>query len=144
MIVNKEEVLRVMVEHQAQEMTFRFYSVLATEGGQPTDLTSYESLVPAGQLIATYEHRPDIKVNPLEVIRSEWESIAYFKLDGEVICKRSAYGQPMISRQDDLFTQRPYKLMIEKELQAEKSGREIAVSDLTEKDAGNIMSDYAR
>lgn len=59
-----------------------------------------------------------------------------------MICKRSEYGQPMISRNDELFIQSEYKMSIEEELRAQKTGREIASSDLTEKGAGDLMSDY--
>jgi len=143
MIVNKEQIMRVIIEYQAQEIKFQFYSATTIAGISNTELATYESIIPNNTLIATYVHRPDIKFNAIELIQSEWKDIAYFSLNGEVICKRSGYGQPMISRNDELFIQSEYKMSIEEELRAQKTGREIISSDLTEKGAGDLMSDYS-
>lgn len=142
MNINSEQMMRVIFENKAQKIEFQFYSATTIAGLSTTELTTYKSVIPKDTTVATYEHRPDIKFDALILVREEWEDIAYFSLDGEVICKRSAYGEPMISRNDELFIQSPYKQAIEDELKAEKNGREVIVSELTEKGAGDLMSDF--
>jgi hypothetical protein len=144
MIVEKEILMRVMLENQSKKMTFRFYGIYATSfGSDLTDLMDYESIIPENTTSATYEHRPDIQIDALPLIHEEWENIAYFTLDGKTICKRSEYGQPMISRDDELFTQPPYEQMVEDEIIAQKTGRTIINSELTESDAGSLMAGFA-
>lgn len=143
MIVKKEQIMRIIIEQQSQEIKFRFYSATTIAGLSKTELATYESIIPKGSTSATYEHRPDIQFDALALVKSEWQDIAYFSLNGEMICERSAYGEAMISKCDELFTQNAYKQAIEDELKAEKSDREVVVSELTEKGAGGLMSDYA-
>ncbi|MDT2898505.1 hypothetical protein [Lactococcus lactis] len=156
MIVKKEQIMRIILEQQSQEIKFRFYSASTIGGLSKTELATYESIIPKGSTSATYEsiipkgstsatyeHRPDIQFDALALVKSEWQDIAYFSLNGEMICERSAYGEAMISKCDELFTQNAYKQAIEDELKAEKSDREVVVSELTEKGAGGLMSDYA-
>lgn len=143
MIIKKEQIMRVILEHQPQEIKFRFYSATTIGGLSKTEMVTYESLIPKDSASATYEHRPDIEFDALKLVEAEWDDIAYFSLDNEVICKRSAYGESMISQKDELFIQTSYKQAIEDEIIAEKSGREVVVSELTEKGAGNLMSDYS-
>ncbi|MQQ80517.1 hypothetical protein GFV15_06055 [Lactococcus lactis] len=144
MIVNKEQVMRFILEEKSQEIKFRFYSATTIGGLSKTELATYESIIPKGSTSATYEHRPDIQFNSLKLVESEWDDIAYFSLNNEMICKRSTFGEPMISRNDELFVQSIYKQAIEDEIKAEKNGREVVVSELTEKGAGSLMSDYAK
>lgn len=143
MIVKKEQIMRIILEQQSQEIKFRFYSATTIGGLSKTELATYESIIPKGSTKATYEHRPDIQFDALALVKSEWQDIAYFSLNGKMICERSAYGEAMISKCDELFTQNAYKQAIEDELKAEKRGREVVVSELTEKGAGGLMSDYA-
>ena len=143
MIVKKEQIMRIILEQQSQEIKFRFYSASTIGGLSKTELATYESIIPKGSTSATYEHRPDIQFDALALVKSEWQDIAYFSLNGEMICERSAYGEAMISKCDELFAQNAYKQAIEDELKAEKNVREVVVSELTEKGAGGLMSDYA-
>ncbi|CAM3025121.1 hypothetical protein GHI93_00315 [Lactococcus hircilactis] len=144
MIVEKETLLRVMIENQEKLMSFRFYYVLAVQGIDKTDLMTYESLIPAGTLKATYAHRPEVEIDAVELVKQEWESIAYFMLDGTLLCKREAYGKPMISRDDEQFSQSLFKSQIEAELTAQNNPREIVIADMDEQTAGSLMSDYAK
>lgn len=143
MIVKKEQIMRVILEQKSQDIKFRFYSATTIGGLSKIELATYESIIPKDSTLATYEHRPDIQFNALKLVESEWDDIAYFCLNNEVICKRSAFGEPMISRNDEMLFQSIYKQAIEDEIKAEKNGREVVVSELTEEGAGGLMSDYA-
>ena len=142
MQVTKQQCLRVLFEHQEQPRSFRFYSILAEQGIQSTDLITYESLILAGGMIATYEHRPDVQEDAIAIINYEWKNIAYVTIEGEIICRREAYGLPMISHNDALFIQNSYAQIVEDELVAQKNGREVRLPDLSESDAGGLLQGY--
>ncbi|WP_338998156.1 hypothetical protein VNN28_09970 (plasmid) [Lactococcus formosensis] len=144
MNVEKNEVLRVLIENKSKKFALRFYSAQAVHGEQFEDLVTFETIIPRGTMVATYTHLPEIKMPVDKIIREEWENIAYIKMEDEVICERSQYGAQMSRISPKAFEQPQYEEAVEKELTAQARGREIVLSEDTEAMASSIMKGYAK
>lgn len=77
-----------------------------------------------------------------ELMKSEWETIAYFSKDGEVICQRESYGSPMIALKPELFKQGAYSKMVEESFKSFRTGREILVPEMSEATASSIVKEF--
>ncbi|MGL4248741.1 MAG: hypothetical protein ACRCR5_08140 [Lactococcus garvieae] len=144
MNVEKNEVLRVLIENKSKEFALRFYSAQAVQGGEREQLVTFETIIPRGTMLATYTHLPEVKMPVDKIIREEWENIAYIKLEDEVICERSQYGAHMSRISPEAFKQYLYEEAVEKELIAQARGREVVLTENTEEMAGSIMKGYAK
>ncbi|ETD05739.1 hypothetical protein N568_0101300 [Lactococcus garvieae TRF1] len=144
MIVEKNEVLRVLNENKAKKFALRFYSAQATYGKDDNNLVTFETIIPQNSMMATYTHLPDIKISAERIIREEWDNIAYIKMGDEVICERKRYGAHMERMSEEAFEQSLYEQMVENELVAQATGREIIVEDDTEGMAGSIVKGFAQ
>ncbi|WP_251713412.1 hypothetical protein [Lactococcus ileimucosae] len=142
MFVNKNDVLRVLMENKSKKFSIRFYSAEAEHGGDPQALVTYETIIPKGSMLATYTHLPEMKISAEKILQSEWNSIAYVKMEDEVICKRSHYGAQMRRISAEAFKQSLYKQTVENDLLAQARGREIIISDETEELAGSLMQGF--
>ncbi|MCL2676879.1 MAG: hypothetical protein FWE43_02950 [Streptococcaceae bacterium] len=140
MFIEKETLLRVMLDNVNKTLTFRFYDPYSSND---VDVMAMECIVPIGSMDATYEHEPTAHVPAMKLVYQEWEDIAYFALDGEVICERKAKGLPMRAKSEDVFLQPEYDQFVIDTLQAEATGREVVVADLTESGAGSLMRGFA-
>lgn len=94
--------------------------------------------------VITYTHLPDIRISAERIIREEWDNIAYIKMGDEVICERKRYGAHMERMSEEAFEQSLYEQMVENELVAQATGREIIVEDDTEGMAGSIVKGFAQ
>lgn len=144
MIVEKNEVLRVLIENKSKKFALRFYSAQAVQGGEREQLVTFETIIPRGTMLATYTHLPEVKMSVDKIIRDEWENIAYIKMEDEVICERSHHGAQMSRISPQAFEQSLYEEAVENELTAQARGREIVLSEDTEAMASSIMKGYAK
>ncbi|MFK4960162.1 hypothetical protein ACI1TN_09010 [Lactococcus garvieae] len=144
MNVEKNEVLRVLIENKSKRFALRFYSAQAVHGGNPEDLVTFETIIPRGTMVATYTHLPEMKMPVDKIIREEWKNIAYIKMEDEVICERSQYGAQMRRISPQAFEQSLYEEAVENELTAQARGREIVLSEDTQEMASSIMKGYAQ
>lgn len=144
MIVEKNEVLRVLIENKAKKFTLRFYSAQAAHSKDGNELVTFETLIPRNSMLATYTHLPEMQISAERIIREEWDNIAYIKIDDEVICERKRYGAHMERISDEAFKQPLYEQMVKNELVAQATGREIIVEDDTEGMAGSIIKGFAQ
>lgn len=144
MIVEKNEALRVLIENKSKRFALRFYSAQAVHGGEPVDLVTFETIIPGGTMLATHVHHPEMKMQVDKIIRNEWDNIAYIKMEDEVICERKRYGAHMERISDEAFKQPLYEQLVENELVAQATGREIIVEDDTEGMAGSIIKGFAQ
>jgi hypothetical protein len=144
MNVEKNEVLRVLIENKSKKFALRFYSAQAVHGGEREQLVTFETIIPRGTMLATYTHLPEMKMPVDKIIREEWDNIAYIKMEDEVICERSHYGAQMSRISPKAFTQPLYEEAVENELTAQARGREIVLSEDTEEMASSIMKGYAK
>lgn len=105
MIVEKNEVLRVLIENKAKKFTLRFYSAQAAHSKDGNELVTFETLIPSNSMLATYTHLPEMQISAERIIREEWDNIAYIKIDDEVVCERKRYGAHMKRIRDEAFNQ---------------------------------------
>lgn len=144
MNVEKNELLRVLIENKSKKFALRFYSAQAVQGAEREQLVTFETIIPRGTMLATYTHLPEVKMPVDKIIRDEWENIAYIKMEDEVICERSHYGAQMSRISPQAFEQSLYEAAVENELTAQARGREIVLSEDTEAMASSIMKGYAK
>lgn len=144
MNVEKNEVLRVLIENKSKKFALRFYSAQSIHEEELGNLVTFETIIPRGTMVATYAHLPEVKMPVDKIIREEWDNIAYIKMEDEVICERSQYGAQMSRISAKAFEQSLYEEAVENELTAQARGREIVLSEDTEAMAGSIMKGYAK
>lgn len=146
MLVTAREVLRVIHSHRDVDFDFPIYSSETENGQSKTATMANRTYLPAGSLMArTVDARGKVLVEWEidKLVVQMWDSLSCFKMAGSVICKRSAYKQPMISKDDSLFLQSPIEQAIEDDLVAQKTGRELVMPDLSEDGAASLMKEFA-
>lgn len=136
------DVLRVMAEHKESEFEFRIYSPNTEQGLSDTELSKLTSYVEANSTIGRLRGNENSRVSITEFFESDFQTIALFKMDGELICERKAYGQPMLPVKSSLFEQGAYSEMVEKQFAGVRTGRTIFVPEMSESTAGGIMKEF--
>jgi hypothetical protein len=71
-----------------------------------------------------------------------WSKVAAVVMDGEMICKREAFGQSMLALNHKIFQQSDYERFVEADLINQRTGREVLVDDLNLSGAGSIMRGF--
>ena len=146
MIITQRDVLRVIAQHPKERVDFKMYGWEAEHGLSPQATTARTSYLPAGSQMALTEDETGkivAKTSMNQLVKELWESLAEFSMKGKTICKRSAFGQPMLSQDDALFSQESIVQRIEEDLIAAKTGREVLTSDISEVDAASLMKGFA-
>ncbi|GAB2024468.1 hypothetical protein [Lactovum odontotermitis] len=146
MMIQAQDLLKVVQANKQAGFDFQMYSWKAEHGLSLTDKISRHSFIPAGSTTAYTEDEKGevvarIAVNKLIVCL--WESLAQFSMEGRVICAREAYGQPMEVLDEELFHQEAFGQLVEEDLFAAKTGREVIAPDLSEVEAASLMKSFA-
>ncbi|RZI47899.1 hypothetical protein [Lactococcus kimchii] len=137
------DVLRVMAEHRESEFEFRIYSPRTEEGLSDTELSPLPAYVEKNSTVARMRGDEKAAIQVVTFFESEFQAIASFKKDGELICERKAYGQPMEAVNKALFEQGVYSEMLEKQFKGMRTGREIFVPEMNEATASGMMKEFA-
>ena len=141
-MLNYIDILRVMAESQNSEFEFQLYSENTERGLSKTDLAPLHGYVAKGSVQAKLKEDPKASFPIQELLKSEWETMAYFSKDGELICQRESYGSPMHAVKPELFQQGEYSKMVEESFMAFRTGREILVPEMNEATASSIVKEF--
>ena len=136
------DVLRVMAEHRASEFEFRIYSPRTEKGLSDTELSEFPAYVEKNSPLAKLRGAENSVIPVLTFFESDFQTIASFKMDGELICERKAYGQPMKAVNRALFEQGAYSEMLENQFKGLRTGREIVVPEMSEATASGMMKEF--
>ena len=144
MNITSLDALRVIQNNAHATFTFPLYDVLShntkTTKKLPTLVAGSETIRLMNQGVAA----PNSHYGLIAFLRDLWEDIAAIEMNGKVISQREAYGKPMLALDETLFKPDAYEKLIEADLVAEKTGREIVVGDLTEEAAASLMRGFIR
>lgn len=141
-MLNYIDILRVMAESKNSEFEFQLYSENTERGLSKTELAPLHGYVAKGSVQAKLKEDPKASFPIQELMKSEWETMAYFSKDGEVICQRESYGSPMIALKPGLFKQGAYSKMVEESFKSFRTGREILVPEMSETTANSIVKEF--
>lgn len=145
MLVTPREILRVIHTHRKATFDFPLYSQKAELGIAPTETLSRRTYLPAGTLTARTDDeqgQPVAEIFIDRLVNELWESLSRFEMDNVIICQRTAFGQLMLSENDELFSQSQIEQLIEDDLVASRNGREVIVPDLSEEGATSLMRGF--
>ncbi|MDG4969796.1 hypothetical protein [Lactococcus lactis] len=136
------DVLRVMAEHKESEFEFRIYSPNTEQGYSDTELSKLPAYVEAHSTLAKLRGDEKMTIQVTEFFESDFQTIASFKMDGQLICERKAYGQPMEAINHALFEQGAYSEMVEQQFMGVRTGRTIFVPEMNESTANGLMKEF--
>lgn len=138
MIVTKKDSLWLIENYQDEDIHFKFFYPESFTG-----LSTLDTYIKRG--CARIKEEPFEKLNARILIREEFDSIAYFMDNkGNKIAEREMQGSPMIALDESYFTQDAFSQRIEDEILAEKTGREVFVSEMSEGEATALMKGFAQ
>lgn len=138
MIITKKEALHLIENNLDEEIHFKFFYPESITG-----LSLLDTYIKRGR--ARIKEEPFEKLNAQILIREEFDSIAYFMDNkGNKIAERETQGSPMIALEERYFTQDAFSQRIEDEILAEKTGREVFLPEMSESEAGALMSGFAQ
>lgn len=138
MIITKKEALLLIENNPDEEFHFRFFYPESITG-----LSLLDTYIKRGR--ARIKEEPFEKLDARILIREEFDSIAYFMDNkGNKIAEREMQGRPMIALDESYFTQDAFSQRIEDEILAEKTGREVFVSEMSEGEATALMKGFAQ
>ncbi|WP_282799039.1 hypothetical protein [Lactococcus lactis] len=136
-----KEILRVMAKNSDKEFGFQFFSERTENLKSGNELAEYHAYVSKGSIMAKFKEDATIPGVPiLNILKEEWDSIAYFSMNDKKICQRAAYGSDMKILDNEIFQESKYEKMLEKSFTAFRTGREIIVEDLDEKLASDLIN----
>lgn len=136
------DVLRVMAEHKESEFEFRIYSPNSEQGYSDTELSKLPAYVKAHSTLAKLRGDEKMTIQVAEFFESDFQTIASFKMDGQLICERKAYGQPMEIVNEALFEQGAYSEMLEQQFMGLRTGRTLFVPEMNENFANGLMKEF--
>ncbi|MDR9868010.1 hypothetical protein RI092_09340 [Lactococcus cremoris] len=136
------DVLRVMAEHKESEFEFRIYSPNTEQGYSDTELSKLPAYVEAHSTFAKLRGNEKMAIQVTEFFESDFQTIASLTMDGQLICERKAYGQPMEAINRALFEQGAYSEMVEKQFMGLRTGRTLLVPEMNESMAGGLMKEF--
>ncbi|AYG02052.1 hypothetical protein [Lactococcus allomyrinae] len=143
-MIKSIDVLRVMAEHRASEFEFRIYSPRTEQGLSDTELSELPAYVEKNSTLAKLRGNEKSVIPVTTFFEADFQTIASFKMDGELICERKAYGQPMIAVNQALFEQGTYSEMLESQFKGIRTGREIFVPEMSEATASGMMKEFMK
>lgn len=141
-MINYIDILRVMAENKNSEFEFQLYSENTEKGLSKTELAPLHGYVAKGSIQGKLKEDPKASYPIQELLKSEWETMAYFSKDGEVICNRESYGSPMLAVKPELFQQGAYSKLVEESFKSFRTGREILVPEMNEATASSIVKEF--
>ncbi|PFG83259.1 hypothetical protein [Lactococcus lactis] len=110
-----KEILRVMAKNSDKEFGFQFFSERTENLKSGNELAEYHAYVPKGSIMAKFKEDATIPGVPiLNILKEEWDSIAYFSMNDKKICRRAAYGSDMKILDDEIFQESKYEKMLER------------------------------
>ena len=136
-----KEILRVMAKNSDKEFGFQFFSERTENLKSGNELAEYHAYVPKGGIMAKFKEDATIPGVPiLNILKEDWDSIAYLSMNDKKICQRAAYGSDMEILDDEIFKESKYEKMLEESFTAFRTGREIIVEDLDETLASDLIN----
>lgn len=142
MMLTALDAWRLIENNTDKTFTFPLYDVLSNN---TTTAPKIPTLVPNSStvwLVDKGQVVPQSHKALSNFLRELWDDIAEMSMNGEVVAHRESYGKPMQAVKSELFEQDAYDKLIEDDILAEKSGRELIAHDLTEAGAAAMMRGF--
>lgn len=144
MMLTALDALRLIENDSDKTFTFPIYDVLSHN---TITAPKIPTLAPNSRTVWLMDKGQPVPKSHKEVsnfLRELWDDIVEITMDGEIVARRDSYGKPMMAVKEVLFEQDAYDKLIEDDILAEKSGRELVARDLTESGAAAMMRGFIR